>query len=121
MKAIRTHLRSMALILTTLILLQGCTVYKSVPVTLEQAVSANTATKIKMINDRVIKYQKVMLENDTYYGLLHSRERVVKSPINENNIQEVKIKDKTGSAFLTWTIPALGVVWISIFAVASAN
>jgi len=82
MKTIKIHLKVVALFFSVLIFFQGCTVYKSAAVSLEEAVNANTVTKIKMTDDRTIRYEKVLLENDKYYGILHSRQRLVKTLIN---------------------------------------
>ena len=46
MKAIKIHLKAVALFFSILIFFQGCTVYKSTSVTLEEAVRADTKVRI---------------------------------------------------------------------------
>ena len=52
-KTLKTHLKTVALIFATLILFQGCTVYKSVPSTLEEAYKSQTKVKIKTIDNQL--------------------------------------------------------------------
>ena len=105
MKTIKIHLKIVAIFFSTLILLQGCTVYKSANVTLEEAVRAETVVRVKTNENKTVKYDRVSLENNKYYGLLQFRGEQVKTLINEVDIERVQIKDKTWTALLTFVAP----------------
>jgi len=79
MKAIKTHLKTVVLIFAALILFQGCTVYKSANVTLEEAVRAETVVIIKTNDDKTTKYHRVVSEKNKYYGQLLFRGKLVKT------------------------------------------
>ncbi len=50
MKTLKTHIKPISYLLTILILLQGCTIYKSSGVSLEEATQAETKVKGEKIN-----------------------------------------------------------------------
>jgi len=69
MKTIKIHLRVVAFFFSALILFQGCTVYKSANVTLDEAVKADTKVRIEKKNGERLKYFKVVvLDDGNYYG-----------------------------------------------------
>jgi hypothetical protein len=107
MKTLKKQLKVVALFFSVSILFQGCTVYKSVNVTLDQAVIANTKVRIKTNDNQTLKYKNVEAENGIYYGLMKYENSWVKTPINEDNIDKVQVKDKTLSTILTVAIPVV--------------
>ena len=100
MKAIKTHLKTVAQILSVLILFQGCTIYKSANVTLEEAYKSETVIRVKTNENKTHKYDRVRFENDYYYGLLYKTGEDVKIRLDENKIKKIQVKDKTFSTFL---------------------
>jgi hypothetical protein len=105
MKTLKLSLKPIAYLLAFLILFQGCTVYKSANVTLDQAVIANTGVRIKTNDNHALRFKSIQHETGIYYGLKHYNKNWVKIPINEDNIDKVQIKDKTSSTILTIAIP----------------
>ena len=67
MKTLKAHLKVVALFLSVLILLQGCTVYKSANVTLDEAVRADAKVRIEKKNGERLKYFKVVVLDDGNY------------------------------------------------------
>ena len=105
MKTIKKQINSIALILSVLILLQGCTVYKSVPVSLEQA--ANSETKVKVLtnsNEKLI-FKRIGVENGSYYGVKKVKRNMVKIPLDKKMLNKINVKDKTMSIILSVGIP----------------
>ncbi|NNK83778.1 MAG: hypothetical protein HKO92_11695, partial [Flavobacteriaceae bacterium] len=69
MKRIKLNLKVVALFLATLILFQGCTVYKSANVSLNEAAQSNLKIKIIKNNGDKEKFSKVELWDDgQFYG-----------------------------------------------------
>ena len=69
MKTLNKQLRPIAWLLAIMMIFQSCTVYKSTPVTLEDAVKANTKVKIEKLNGEKLKYFRIVQGNDgKYYG-----------------------------------------------------
>jgi hypothetical protein len=69
MKNNQTSRIPLTFLLTFLILLQSCTVYKKQAVSLEEAVKAHKKTRIIMADGTVKKYRYITYRNEQYYGV----------------------------------------------------
>jgi hypothetical protein len=111
------HLKVVALFFSVLILFQGCTVYQSVNVTLDEAVRADNKVRIEKRNGEEVKYYRVVKFNDgNYYGKIKVNGMFDNLLIDENNIVKVQIKDQKTSTILTVAIPVviIGVIIVVI-------
>ena len=118
MKTLKAHLKVVALFFSVLILLQGCTVYKSANVTIDEAVKADNKVRIEKRNGERLKYYRVVELNDgNYYGKLKIKGLFNNFLIDEDNIDKIQIKDQSTSTILTVTIPVV-IVGVLIGAVA---
>ena len=115
MKTINKQIKLVTTILSMIILLQGCTVYKSANVTLDEAVRADTKVRIKTNDNETLKFKNIEVENGNYYGLVNFKNAWVRTQINEDNIHKVQLKDKTVSIILNIVIP------LAIFAIIVAG
>ena len=68
MKTIKSNVKRLSLIFA-IIILQGCTVYKSANITLEEAYNAESVVRVKTKDNKTYKYDRVEFENDYFYGL----------------------------------------------------
>jgi len=85
MKTSTRLLKVVALFFSVLILFQGCTVYKSTNVTLEEAVKADTKVRLKTKDHQTLKFKKIGIEDGKFYGLLYYKNTSwVKTKINED-------------------------------------
>ena len=114
MKTLKKQISPIPLLLAFVMLFQGCTVYKSASVTLEEAVRADTKVKLKTKNDQTLKFNKLGVEEGMYFGVKEiykddafniSKKEIIKTPIDVNNIEVIKIKNKTMSTILPFAIP----------------
>ena len=118
MKTIKIHLRVVAFFFSALILFQGCTVYKSANVTLDEAVKADTKVRIEKKNGERLKYFKVVvLDDGNYYGKKKEKWIFNNIIIEENSIEKIQIKDKQASTIWTIAIPVV-IIGVLIGAVA---
>ena len=101
MKTIKKQLNSVALILSILILFQGCTVYKSIPISLEEASTMDNPVRVITKNNEKIKYDRIIKDNGNYYTVKNDNKVDVITPIDTKQIKEVKVVDKAGSIILT--------------------
>jgi len=102
--------KTIALILSMLILLQGCTAYKSASVSLEQAVLAQTKVKLETKSGEKLKFIRIGVENGNYYGVKKVKGNIVKVPLETNYIKSVKLKDEFQS-----TVTAISITLIIIY------
>ena len=115
MKKIKAHLKVVAFLLTLLILLQACTVYKKSNITLEDAYKSEIQVKVKTNDNKTLKYKRIEFEDGKYYGVNepyyrsnypeHKKVESIKTPIKLENIEHIKIKDETASKIITFGIP----------------
>jgi len=106
MKTIKKQLKSVALILSVLILFQGCTVYKSASVSLEEASKSQTKVRVEKKNGEKVKYTRIVVLNDgNFYGVEPVKWMSNNILIEENSIKKIQIKDKQTSTILTFAIP----------------
>jgi hypothetical protein len=107
MKTIKKHFKSIAAILSMLILVQGCTVYKSTGVTLEQAMKEENKVKVETTSGEKLKFKRIGFNNDSYYGVKKQKGEIIKTHLDPNFINNIKEKDKTLSTVLSIGIPLI--------------
>lgn len=105
MKKNKKQLKSVALLLSILILAQGCTVYKTTFASLEEAAKAEVKAKVETNNGIHIKFKYIGYENGSYFGIKKSKGETIKMKLNERHINNLKLKDKTWSTILTVAVP----------------
>ena len=133
MKTLKTYLKPISYLLTFLILLQGCVIYKKNPSTIDEAVKANTNVRIETKDDKTIKFKRIEFENEQYFGINNAlkfynetgmsglvkrkkKMEIIKTLIELNDVQEIKIKDKTMSTVVPIAAPLViigGVIGIA--------
>ena len=97
MKKLKSQFRSIALFFSLLILLQGCRVYQKDSVTIDQAIKKQKRVKIKTVDNKTLKYKKLIYESGKYYGIKPStfRDTVYKIPLDQSKIQVIRMHNKT--------------------------
>jgi hypothetical protein len=114
MKTIKKHFKSVALILSMLILFQGCTVYKSANVSLEEAYNSQTKVKVKTKDNQTLKFKTLGFENGKYFGIKKIKGEIIKPHIDESNVEKIQLKDKSTSTILTIAFPVV-VIGLAIY------
>ena len=116
MKTLKAHLKVVALFFSVLILVQGCTVYKSANVSLDDAYKSQTKVKVKTNDNRTLKFKIITFEDESYYGINESykddpfeqyNKELIKTHIDVENIENIRIKNKTMSTILPFAIPVV--------------
>ena len=124
MKAIKNYLKVVALFFSALILLQGCTVYKSANVTLEEAVMAETKVKVIKKNGEEVKFKRIIFEDGHYKSIKDLGGGTVKTQIEVDKIEKVQLKDKVLSTIMSFGIPLIiigGLATVSMGATSLSN
>lgn len=101
MKTIKKQIRIMALVLALVILIHGCAIYKSTPVSLDQAAKEEINTKIYIKSGEDFIFKRIVLEDGKYYGIKKEKGDIIKIPLNEQFIDKVKLKDTSWSSIAT--------------------
>jgi hypothetical protein len=101
MKTIKIHLKAVALFFSILIFFQGCTVYKSTSATLDEAYKSQTKVKVLSNDNQTIKYDKIGLDNRTYYGVKKFKGTILKTQIDENELKSIRLKNEPLSILFT--------------------
>jgi len=121
MITIKIHLKVVAFYFATLIFFQGCTVYKSVPVSIEQAVQNESKVKVRTKTGDKFKFSRIGIEDGNYYGVSKDKGKVVKNALDEKSIKTINEKDKTFSTVLSIGIPVIILGVIIVAAVSAAG
>ena len=104
MEAIRNRLKTIALVLTALLLFQSCVVYHKTPTTLEKASQERIKTKVINANGETAKYKYITYEDGQFYGInkdFDERGKLVKTPLSEQELEKILIKNKSASNWVT--------------------
>ena len=96
MNTIKNYLNVVALFFATLILFQGCTVYKTASVTLDEASKSNTKVRVKTFDYQTLELDRIEVVNNKIHGFKKSKKIMSLTPIEEDNIQ---FKDKRRQLF----------------------
>jgi hypothetical protein len=117
MKVIKKHLKVVVLFFSILILFQGCTVYKSTSATLDEAYKSQTKVKVLSNDNQTIKYDKIGLDNRTYYGVKKFKGTILKTQIDENELKSIRLKNEPLSILFTvgGLLPIVGGIATLIF------
>ena len=119
MKTIDKYLKVVALFFATFILFQGCTVYKSASVSLDEASKSNTKVRVKTFDNQSLKFDRIEVTNNKIIGVkINNGERSI-TLIEKDNIEKIQLKDKATSTILSIGIPV--VVIAGILGVLVAN
>lgn len=87
-----------------LILFQGCiSVYKSTSISLEKASEIERRVKIRNQNGSTLYFDKIIMQDINFYGI--SKVKPKKVALFKNDIEYVKIKDRTMSTILNIGLP----------------
>lgn len=97
MNKIRKQIEHLVLLFASLILLQSCVVYKKTPVSLEQAAATKHKVKIVTKENEKQKYLYVTTINEEYYGIIKVDGKLAKIPLQEENLEIVRMEDKVKS------------------------
>jgi len=103
MKTIKKQIKPIALLFGLLILLQSCVVYKQT--SLEKAVKLEKKAKIETRGNEILKFQRIGVEDEKFYGIKKIEGEMVKIPLDSTIIKKVMIHDKTLSIVLTIALP----------------
>jgi hypothetical protein len=113
MEAIKKRLKATALSLSVLLLFQSCVVYHKTPTTLQNASQIQTKTKITKTTGETIIYKYITFQDGQFYGVKLKSGGWVKSPLDQNEINQVLTQNKSGSTWATIaliTIPIIAII-----------
>ena len=122
MKAFKKQFKSVTLILSMLILFQGCTAYKLTNVTLDEAVKSEIGVRVKTKENQTLKFKKIVFDEGQFYGIKKSKGDLIKNQINEQEVKIVQLQNKKKSSVLTAataviaTAGVIGVIQLISFA-----
>ena len=117
MRTSRQGIKTNAIILILLTLFQSCVVYHKTPVTMEDAVQAETKTKVFLKDGRVEKFKSVTNQDGQFYGTRITGNGLVTIPLDVDSISQVQVKNKTASILVT-VIPLAA---LTALVIAAAN
>ena len=107
MKALMEHKKDIAVIMLWLMFFQSCVLYKSTPITMDEAVKNECKVMIKTNNNEILKFKRIGFENGDYYGVKHRTGKMAKIPLEKETITSIREKDRALSNIVTIGMPLL--------------
>jgi len=95
------YLKKPGFVLSCLFLFQSCSVYYKNPISLEEAVEQEGKVKIRTVEGKNIKYKKIAFAEGQFYGTKMISGKWARISLNQDNIESVRLKNKSDSAWLT--------------------
>lgn len=117
MGAIKLRLKAIALLLSALLLFQSCVVYHKTPTNLFEASQEHIKTKVVTNSGLAAKYEYITYEGNQFYGMNRKSGEWLKTPLDQEDLAKVLIKDKSGSTWATIgmiSIPIIALVLIGL-------
>jgi hypothetical protein len=100
MKTLKKRNEFTTFFMVFVMLLQSCIVYKSVTITIDQAVQNQSEVKIHTLNNDTYRFTAIESIDGKYFGINKSAHEVLRTSFDENQISNIKEKDKTLSIIL---------------------
>ena len=107
MKTIKKQIKLIALIFSIVMLFQSCKAYYKESVTLAQAVSEHKRAKVETVTKQTYKFQSISFENEQYYGVNMVKGEAIKIPINQADLNKVRLENKSMSLIGTIGVSVL--------------
>ncbi len=108
------YLKPVALFLAVTILFQGCQIYYKQTATPEQAFESNAKVKIITIDDRIMYFEKIKVEDNVLYGVQKIKNKSINLILPKSDIREIHLinekTSKTSSIILICCIVSGAVV-----------
>lgn len=105
MKTLKKNNQKINLILIFVILFESCTVYKSTPVSLEEAYKFEGKVRVYTIENIELWFKKIEVDNNEYFGVTRKKGKIVRIPLDSLKIKSISVKNKTLSTVLNVGIP----------------
>ncbi len=107
MKTLKKQFKSVTLIVSMLILFQGCTVYKPTNVTLDEAVKSEVGVRVKTKENQTLKFKKIVFDDGQFYGIKKNKGDLIKNQINEQEVKIVQLKNRKKSSFMSIAVAVI--------------
>ncbi len=111
MKTLKTSLKTTALFIMAMTLLQSCIAYQNTPVSLEQAEQSKKRVKLKTSSNQTYNFEQIVLEEEEFYGLKKKRGEITKTAISDALDNKLFLQSKRKSTWAT-----LGVIGVPVIA-----
>ena len=92
--------KTLSFLLSLLILLQGCVVYKNTPVGLDEIAREKVMAKVVNRDGEKHKFRYISVKDSEFYGIKKISGKLVNIRLNESEIDAIYPKNKTVSTVL---------------------
>lgn len=100
------------MLISCALLLQSCVVYQKTPVSLVEAAKQGNKTKITTRNQETFKYAYILRKDGVFYGVKMKGGKAIKTPLPEDEILEIRIRDQDASNWANISVATLGALLV---------
>ncbi len=97
--------RYFAFLFVLLLLFQSCTIYRKSPVSLKEAAKEQKKARVQYNNYEIYRFQRIVEKNSHFYGVKKEKGELVKSPIEANRLDNVRLHNESLSTILSIFVP----------------
>ena len=101
MKTIKNSMKQIALLFSIILLISSCVTYKATSLTIDELVKTQEKVRVEYKDSKIQRFQNLVLENGTYFGMMKEKLQTVKKPIEVESIKSVRVYDRTKSTIVT--------------------
>lgn len=108
--------RSVPFLLSLLLIIQSCQVYKTSSITLEEAALKREKVRVVTPDEGKLKFKYIDKIEGVYYGVKKKKGEIVKTPLNQEYVVGIYPKDKTLTAITAMSFSALiiGMIFLMV-------
>jgi len=102
MKTVTKQMKQIALLLVLIMIFQSCIVtYRTTSMPLSLVVKTQKKVRIEYDNSEIYRFEKIEVEGNNFYGVKEVKGEIVKTPIEVDRINNIKIHDKSKSNWIS--------------------
>ena len=95
MKEVYLRKKMILIAISSLLILQSCTVYQNTSVTLQEASKTNVNALVTKTTDVKTKYSKIIMSEGKFYGIPKNEKKKDSILLTESEIKSIQLKNKT--------------------------
>lgn len=106
------------LIVVFSITLQSCSIYKSTPISLDEAVSLNSKVRLETFDHHKFILKKIEKRDSIYYGVKSINGNLVSIPLKQKEVKSIRVTNKPASVMVSIGVgtASLGILGLLVFA-----
>jgi len=114
MRSLFSKVKFATIIIALLILFQSCVVYRSTPISIDEAVRSETKILVINTENKRLPFKRIEKTDTTYYGIKKHFSKEIRVSLNQNEIKKIRPMNPGLSTLGTFGLFLIGIAAIII-------